>query len=145
MRPALAIAALLVAAAPMSSLAHGDANWKVVAWERDQDTPDGLRWSTLFDVNSITRAGDLVGYRDAWEMIDDKDRPVQPPGWAPKPKHKINASLRVANCKTREYLHGSAVDSADAMFVFEVKELTTWSPVPTGSFRVVHEFVCGQR
>ena len=88
MRPALAIAALLVAAAPMSSLAHGDANWKVVAWERDQDTPDGLRWSTLVDVNSITRAGDLVGYRDAWEMIDDKDRPVQPPGWAPKPKHK---------------------------------------------------------
>ena len=29
MRPALAIAALLVAAAPMSSLAHGDANWKL--------------------------------------------------------------------------------------------------------------------
>ena len=143
MKRASVLAALFLAAVPMPSLGHGAPNWKAVAWERNQDTPDGLRWSTLVDVNSITRAGDLVGYRDAWEVIDDKNRPVQPPGWAPKPKQKIIASLRVANCKTREYLHRSAVRAADVRI--EVKELTTLSPVPAGSFRVVHEFVCRQR
>ena len=31
------------AAAPLPSLAHGEPNWKAVAWERNKDTPDGLR------------------------------------------------------------------------------------------------------
>ena len=144
MKRAPVLAALLLAAAPMPSLGHGAPNWKPVAWERNQDTPDGLRWSTLVDVNSITRAGDLVGYRDAWEFIDDKNRPVQNRGgWHPKAKDEITGTLRVGNCKTREYLHGSTFRAANGMI--EVKPLTTWSPVPAGSFRVVHEFVCRQR
>ena len=141
---AAAVAGLLVAAAPMPSLAHGAPNWKAVAWERNQDTPDGLRWATLVDLNSITRAGDLVAYRDSWEFIDDSNRPMENyGGWRLKPEDKINGNLRVANCSTNEYLHGSGFKGPDGKF--KVKQLTTWSPVPAASFRVVHEFVCRQR
>ena len=144
MKRASVLAALFLAAAPMPSLGHGAPNWKAVAWERNQDTPDGLRWSTLVDVNSITRAGDLVGYRDAWEFIDDKKGPIENRGgWHPKPEDEITGTLRVRNCKTGEYLHGSALRGADGKI--QVKPLTTWSAVPAGPFRVVQDFVCSQR
>ena len=146
--------ALLLAACPIPLLAHGEPNWKVVAWEKRQTNPEGLRSGWLVDINSITRAGDLVSYREEWKFIDDKNRPVQqinpqPPDykmvWDPIPLNeqtKLTGALRVNNCKTMEHLVGTTIKDADGKI--KVKALSIWAPIPAGGFRVVHEFVCSQ-
>ena len=81
------IAAAVLLAAPLPVLAHGASNWKAVAWERNQDTPEGVRWASFVDVNSITRAGDIVSFKQAWRFMDDQNRPVTRRGalWDPVP------------------------------------------------------------
>ena len=139
-----AIAAVVsLIAAPIPSFAHGAPNWKVVAWESNQDTPDGLRHGTLVNINSITRSyGDLVSYQEAHSFIDDKNLPMNRAGVPINPE-ELTAYLRVRDCKTNEYLHGSTFRSVDGSI--EVKQLTTWDSVPAGSFRVVQNFVCSKR
>ena len=152
MKNLAAFAAAVLLAAPLPVLAHGAPNWKAVAWQRTKNTPEGLRSGFFVDVNSITRAGDIVSFKEEWQFMDDQNRPVtkrgvQPPDylnvWDPIPLNELTGSLRVGNCKTKEYLHGSGVRGADGKF--KVKALTTWAPVPAGKFRVVYDFVCRQR
>ena len=138
------IAAAVLLAAPMPALSHGAPNWKAVAWERNQNTPEGVRFGFFVDVNSITRAGDIVSFKEEWHFMDEQNRPVEMGiRGGVIPSNELIGYMRIQNCKTQEHLTGRVFRGADGKA--KVKQLATWSPVPAGPNRTVTNLVCRQR
>lgn len=139
---ALVGASALLVSTPFAAFSHGAPNWKAVAWEKDQDTPEGLRWAKIVDLNSLSRAGDLVSFRESSNYIDDQDRPVDAGTRRPLNLNALEGFMRIHNCKTNEHLIGSTY--RDASGKLQVQPLGRWVSVPPATFRVVHRFVCRQ-
>ena len=144
------IAAAVLLAVPLPVLSHGAPNWKAVAWERNQNTPEGIRWATFVDTNSILRWGDVVAYQEDWQFINDKNLPVQkgrplPPDYSTYEWIAVERrpAIRVLDCKTYEYLGGKVSRGADGKI--QVKKLSQWVSIPAGPLREAANYVCRQR
>ncbi len=130
LKRALAFAALLFAATPLTALAQPV--WRAVGWKRSKAS-FGFRESILVDMNSITRKGDLVTFVSTTVTIDDLGQPITSTGIVPDLRHRkwkltdINGTwVHAANCKTKQRVHTADLDVVNGKIT--VKEHAAWSP-----------------